>query len=207
MGRINFFDRFFPIKHDFYGMLNKQAQINSLGVEMLLKWVNSKSEKEKEDLFAYVKEADEVRMNMEAKLIDAFMTPFDRADVYSISVAMDKIIEFAKSSLESMEAYGVSSNEVIVNMVANLKCGSDLLYEAIKNLKDNPHKAGENIAKLRAIHVEVKRLYRLGMMEVFESNDPMYAIKQREVYHHIKDASLNLEYTVDIFHKIVVRLI
>ena len=60
---------------------------------------------------------------------------------------------------------------------------------------------------MRQTYVEVERLYRDGMAEMFKCNDPMHALKQREVYHHIKDASTNLEYTVDIFHRIIVRRI
>jgi hypothetical protein len=35
----------------------------------------------------------------------------------------------------------------------------------------------------------------------------MQALKQREVYHHIKDASSNLDESVDVLHRIIVRLI
>jgi uncharacterized protein len=207
MGGINFFERFFPVKYDFYEMLNKQAELNSLGVNGLYKWLSSKLELDRSELLRYVNEADEVRMDMENKLIDAFITPFDRADIYSISVAMDKIIESAKSTLQSMETFEVNSDDIITRMVEKLKEGSDLLFESVKNLKNNPHKSQENISTLRSIHVEVETLYRSGLAFLFKCEDPMHAIKYREVYHHIKDASLNLEYSVDIFHKIVVRRI
>lgn len=45
------------------------------------------------------------------------------------------------------------------------------------------------------------------MSIVFKISDPMNAIKHREIYHLIKEASLNLEDTVDIFERIVIRLI
>ncbi|WP_297421069.1 DUF47 domain-containing protein [Clostridium sp.] len=205
MDKRNVLDRLFPVKYDFYGMLNKQAELNMLGINMLYKWLSSRSEKEKEELFRYVKEADEVRLDMESKLIEAFITPFDREDIYSISVEMDKVIEFAKSTLESMEAYEVNANNVIVNMVKKIKEGTDYLFESLTILESNPVKSQQNIIKMRETHVEVEHLYRDGMTEVFKGNDPMYALKQREVYHHIKDASTNLEYTVDILHRIIVR--
>jgi uncharacterized protein Yka (UPF0111/DUF47 family) len=172
---------------------------------MLYKWLSSRSKNEKEELFRYVKEADEVRLDMESKLIEAFITPFDREDIYSISVEMDKVIEFAKSTLESMEAYEVEANNVIINMVEEIKEGTDYLFESLTILESNPIKSQQNIIKMRETHVEVERLYRDGMAEVFKGNDPMNALKQREVYHHIKDASTNLEYTVDILHRIIVR--
>jgi len=205
MDKRNIFDRFFPVKYDFYGMLNKQAELNMLGIHMLHKWLSSRSKNEKKELLRYVKEADEVRLDMESKLIEAFITPFDREDIYSISVEMDKIIEFAKSTLESMEAYEVEPNDVIINMVEKLKEGTDFLFESLIILESNPIKSQQNIIKMRETYVEVEQLYRDGMAELFKCNDPMHALKQREVYHHIKDASAYLEYTVDIFHRIIVR--
>ncbi|HEY5563130.1 MAG TPA: DUF47 family protein [Clostridiaceae bacterium] len=207
MEKKNIIDRFFPVKYDFYDMLNKQAETNAFGVDMLNKWLSSGANSEKEKLLLFVKEADEARMNMESKLIEAFNTPFDRVDIYSISIAMDKVIKYTKSTLLSMEAFEVPPDATITLMVAKLKEGMDFLLESIKALKSNPLKSLENIVKIRATHNQIEQFYRDGMAIVFKSSDPMSAIKQREVYHHIKDASLNLEDTVDIFHRIVVRLI
>jgi len=52
----------------------------------------------------------------------------------------------------------------------------------------------------------VEQLYRDGMARVFKGCDPIDALRHREVYHHIKDASSNLEDAVNILHKIVIRL-
>jgi len=207
MDKRNILDKFFPVKYDFYEMLNNQAKINMLGIDMLHKWLSSRSNEEKEKLLGYVKEADKVRFNMEGNLVEAFITPFDREDIYSISVEMDKVIEFAKSTLEAMEAFEVESNEIITNMVKKLKESTDFLFESLKALKINPLKSQQNIIKMRKAHIELNLFYRDGMVAIFKGSDPMYAVKQIEVYHHIKDASVNLENTVDIFHRIVVRRI
>ena len=207
MDKKSIIDKFFPDKYDFYEMLYNQAEINAFGVDMLQKWLNSGSDEEKQNLLLYVDDADEARMIMEGKLIEAFSTPFDRADIYSFSIAMDKIIKYTKSTLLSMETFEVEPDDIIILMVAKLKEGTDFLLESINILKNNPYKSQEYIIKMRATHNEVEKLYRDGMTLIFKTSDPMNAIKHREVYHHIKDASLNLEDTVDILHRIVVRLI
>ncbi len=120
---------------------------------------------------------------------------------------MDRVIEYAKSTLESMEAFDVDPNDTIINMVEKLKEGSNFLFESLKILQSNPLKSQQNIIKMREAHIEVDRLYRDGMVTMFKGTDPMHALKLIEVYHHIKDASINLENTVDIFHRIVVRRI
>ena len=206
MAKQKFFDRLFPVKYDFYEMLSNQARMNSKGVDTLYRCLTDESGKDSSELIQDVKKADEIRMDMEKNLIQAFSTPFDRGDIYSISVAMDKVIEYAKSTLLSMDAYDVTPNDTIINMIGNLKEGADHFSKSIDCLKTDPLSAEMSIAGIRETHTAIEQLYREGMARVFKSNDPIAAFKQREVYHHIKDASSNLEDAVDILHRIVVRL-
>lgn len=206
MEKRNMIDRIFPFKYEFYEMLFKQAKTNGLGVNALYNWVCCGSETESKALLQYVIEADGVRMNLEKNLIEAFTTPFDRGDIYSISVGMHEVLKYAESTLLSMKAFDVKPNDIIISMVEKLKIGVDIFSESIYDLKSNPNKSEKAIAGMRDTYVINEQLYRDGMVIVFESKDPMYALKQREVYHHIKDASTTLDDTVDILHRIVVRL-
>lgn len=207
MDKRSIVDRIFPVKYKFYEMLYQQAHTNGLGVNALYNWVRSESVGDSEALIYYVKEANEVRMNMEKNLIEAFSTPFDRGDIYSISVGMNEVLRYAESSLLSMEAFDVKPNITIITMVEQLKIGVDIFSKSVKDLERNPIKSGQSVVRMRDTHIQMEKLYRKGMIDVFASNDPMYALKQREVYHHIKDASTNLDETVDILHRIIVRLI
>ncbi len=135
---------------------NGTPRFEPSGVEVLCKWLESGLIAESETLLQDVERADEIRMNLEKNLIQAFSTPFDRGDIYSISASMDKVIEYVKSTLLSMQAYDLKADGIIISMGEKLMTGA--------------------------------------------------AIKKREIYHHIKDASSNLEETVDILHRIVVRL-
>jgi len=201
-----FIDRLFPVKYDFYEMLSSQARMNSTGVETLFKWLSEGTAAEEAALIEAVDKADEIRMDMEKRLIQAFSTPFDRGDLYSISIGMDKIIEYAKSTMLSMKAYNVPANDIIIRMADSLKQGAELFTAAIGCLKRNPSKSETSIARIRGTHTVIEQLYRDGMAAEFKGTDPLAAFKQREVYHHIKDASANLEDAVDILHRIVVRL-
>lgn len=144
---------------------------------------------------------------MEDNLIEAFATPFDRQDIYSLSVEMDKVVEYAKSTLTSMKAFEVSEDSTILNMIQQLKVGMDQLVEAIHLLKENPRKSQTHIGKIRSVEFAIEEEYRAGMVALFNHSDPMHALKYREVYHHIKDAGVYLGYTTDVLHKIIVRVV
>lgn len=206
MDKRNILDRIFPTKYHFNEMIDQQAKINERAVKALYDWLSSGSEADSDGLLQTAKESDHIRKLLEKNLIEAFTTPFDRVDIYSLSSGMDKVIQYTKSTLLSMKAYEVHPNDIIMDMVRNLKAGTSVFYECAKDLKRNPSKTEEDFSRMRDTHIKIEQLYLNGMTIVFKSDDPMHALRQREVYHHIKDASASLEDTIDILHRVVVRL-
>ncbi|MBU4438764.1 MAG: DUF47 family protein [Acetobacterium sp.] len=206
MEKRNIIDRIFPIKYHFHQMLIMQAQSNALGVGALCNWLKSGSEEDSEAVTKHVKEADETRMEMEKNLTEAFVTPYDRGDIYSISVGMNRVLKYAQSTLVSMKAFDVNANDTIIDMVEQLNLGVEVFAEAIGDLKKNHNKSEDAVAKMRETHQKIEGFYIEGMSSLFSGGDSMDALKKREVYHHIKDASTNLEETVDVLHRIIVRL-
>lgn len=207
MSSHNFRKRLFPIKRDFYGMIKEQAIATTNAVEKLQNWLNSRSEMDCELLFSQADEADQIRFNMEDNLIEAFATPFDRQDIYSLSIEMARIVEDTKFTQQGMEAFGVQTDSIISNMLEQLKIGTDQLVEAMEGLKDDPLNSKIQIARIRRVQMKIQDQCRTGLVELFKGKDVMHAMKYREVYHHIKDAAVHLGYTTDVLHKIVVRVI
>lgn len=203
----NFWEGLFPVKRDFYKMISDQAAATTNGVKKLHNWLNSRSEEDYQLLFSQADEADKIRFNMESNLIKAFSTPFDRQDIYSLSVEMARIFEYAKSTLKEMEVFAVSADPTIMNMVQHLNVGTDQFAEAMGLLKEEPLKSQIEVVNIRKVQLIIEKEYQEGMVELFKSTDLMYAMKYREVYHHIKDAAVHLGYTTDVLHRIVVRVI
>lgn len=207
MVKPNFWERLFPVERDFYKMIGDQAEASSNVVGYLSRWISSRSEEDYQLLLREAEAADRCRFTMEDHLIEAFATPFDRQDIYSLSVEMDRIVEYAKSTLTEMEAFEVVEDSIIHNMVQQLKVGIDQLAEAIHLLKEYPRKSKIKIGIIRKVQFTIEDEYRAGMVALFNSPDPMHALKYREVYHHIKDAEVYLGYTTDVLHKIIVRVV
>lgn len=207
MGKLNFWDRLLPVKYDFYKMIGDQADASTNVVGYLSRWLSSRSDEDYQLLLREADAADLCRFTMEENLMEAFVTPFDRQDIYSLSVEMDRIVEYAKSTLTEMEAFEVVEDSIIQTMVQQLKIGTDQLAEAIQQLREHPRKSQIQIGKIRKVQLTIEDEYRAGMVALFNSSEPMYALKYREVYHHIKDAEVYLGYTTDVLHKIVVRMV
>lgn len=199
-------DRLIPPRFDFYGMLTEQAAVTAEGVAFLVRWLETPTADNYQGLMEMVDRADVVRMNMEDCLIKTFSTPFDRQDLYVFSVRLDRILELAKSTALAVEAYGVTPDPGFTAMAANLSVGVNDLARATILLEENPCEAEQWIEKMRQAIVEVGNHYRTALARLFAGEDTMKALKYREVFNELKDAAEWMELTLDVFHKIIVRL-
>ena len=206
MEKKNFMERIFPAKHDFYGMLNEQAEVTSRGVETVLRWLNEPSADIFNQAIALTIQADIVRMAMEEKLIDAFSTPFDRQDIYDVSVRMDRIIEHARFAMQSIKEYEVEVDRYIIHMTQELNRGTKAFAEAVALLAADLPEARNKIQIIRNAHYTIIDYYRKGMAEMFKTDDAMNALKHYEIYYQLREAAHCLSRSVDVLHRIVVRL-
>lgn len=199
-------DRLIPPRFDFYGMLTEQAEVTADGIAILVRWLEAPTSENYRELMARVDKADVVRLTMEDCLIKTFSTPFDRQDLYVFSVRLDRILELAKSTALAVEAYGVTPDPYFLAMAANLSLGAADLAKATALLEENPCEAEQWIEKMRQAIVEVGNHYRTALARLFAGDDTMKALKYREVFNELKDAAEWMELTLDVFHKIIVRL-
>lgn len=207
MAAKNIMDRLIPPKFDFYSMLTRQAEVTAEGVACLVRWLETPSADNYLRLMQLADEADVIRLNMENCLGKSFSTPFDRQDMYVFSVRMDRIIEVAKSTALAVEAYGVTPDHNFIAMASNLSIGIADLAQATAMLAVNPCESEAWIEKMRRSMVEVGNHYRNALAHLFAAGDSMAALKGREVYNELKDAAEWAELTIDVFHKIIVRLV
>lgn len=208
MNSRKFIDKLFPPKYDFYKMLKAQADLTAEATKFLFECISDINNKEHYTSVLKISEkADEVRIDMENKLIQSFVTPFDRQDIYSISKSMDKLMDYIETIIVSMQEYSVECDDIILSMIEALSKGTMELAVAISLLKEKPLEAENYVRSMREKEISIEQLYRKGMVIQFNSSNTMEALKRREVYHHIKDSGKYLGYTVDVFHKIVVRLV
>lgn len=207
MSEINFFDKIFPKKYDFYSMLFNQSNINYQIINALNRWIKNKSEADSNDLINKKKEADQLRVLLEHDLVEAFATPFDRQDLYSISVAMNKISNCSISIFKTIKTLSIEADSTIIEMANLLSEGSSELSDAILILEKKPEESQSKIEKIRITQQSMEDIYISGLAELFTNNDSISILKYQEVYNVFKEAAILLGETVDIYHRICVRMI
>jgi hypothetical protein len=202
----NLFDTFFPREHDFESMLAIQSDWTVAGVKTFIEWLGTHPLSNPHELERLENEVDTMRHDMEDKLIQSFSTPFDRQDIYSISRQMDYILNFSKETAKEMYAFGVQPDPTILVMANHLLNGTECISRGIKNLNTDKEAVEQEIRHARDTYNVIEEIYISGMAELLRTHDAMYALRTREIYHHLRDAGRAMRNTLDILHNAVIDL-
>ncbi|HEX3000783.1 MAG TPA: DUF47 family protein [Methanoregula sp.] len=200
------FASLFPREHDFYAMLDKQAEWTVVGVREFVNWLTVLPLASPDDLEEIENAVDLMRHDMEDKLIRSFSTPFDRQDIYSISRQMDYILNFSKETAKEMVAFSVVPDEHIRSMARQLLEGTESIGRGIGALDSDKDAVENEIRCARRAYNILEEQYITGMAELLRTNDAMQAIRTREIYHHLRDAGRAMRDTLDILHNAVIDL-
>jgi hypothetical protein len=204
--RRGLFDVIFPREYDFEGMLAHQAERTLAGVRIFAAWLDKTPLIEPVILGQVETEVDELRYHLEEKLLEAFSTPFDRQDIYSLSRQMDYILNFSRETATEMYAFGVEPDDHIREMVRGLLYGTEQVSAAVRVMSNDQKQVEQAIREARKAMRAIEADYIAGMQDLFSTRDPMTALRKREIYHHLRDAGRALRATVDILHKAVVGI-
>lgn len=207
MNHSSFIDRLFPPRYDFYAMLFKQTNLTAKSITAFSHWLDNPSMETYYCFQHLLDEVDSDRMLLEERLIESFSTPFNREDVYTFSVRLDRIPESIKSALLAIQEYQLPVDDAIRNMAAFLQHGTAELAQGTSLLKCEPHKADDVIKTMRKTYADISHEYRTALSQHFSESDAMTAIKYREVYFEIREAAYAFDLIIDVFHRIIVRLI
>ena len=201
------FDKLFPPKYDFHKMLVDQSVELNSGIESLNEWLKEAKLSEPSEIVRKEKSLDDMRHSMENFLMEAFSTPFDRREIYTISHQMGQIMDFAVSTCLEMRAFGAHPDEAMLSMARSLGNATRMFIEALKLAVKDPVGSENRIRDIRKAEHEVERVYIEAMADLFKKGDAFDALRKRELYHHLKDAGRAMSSTVDILHRIIVAFV
>jgi hypothetical protein len=200
------FASLFPREYDFEGMLADQADRTVSGVQVFTAWLDIEPLTNPVTLEQMETDVDQMRHDMEVKLIKSFSTPFDRQDIYSISRQMDYILNLAKETAKEMYAFGVEPDEHIEGMAAQLLLGTERIAEGIHVIRSDKNRVEDAIRSARESYNALEERYITGMAELLRTDDAMCAMRTREIYHHLRESGRALRDTLDILHNAVIDL-
>ncbi|HXZ47988.1 MAG TPA: DUF47 family protein [Usitatibacter sp.] len=159
---------------------------------------------------AVADESAELRRVLVDELHKTFVTPIDREDIFNLAQSYHGMVKYALTTLEEMQILAVAADGPIRRMVALVREQAEELDHAIRRLAKNPRVAGDHANAVHAKEVEVERVYRAAIRDLFaHASDPKALPEifyRREVYRHISNMSDRADYAATVLGMIVMKL-
>lgn len=200
--------KFFRSKRpNFYRLLSNQGRKVEEGMQALVAYMKDPHPLKGATVLRLEEEADGFRRSLIEELNQAFVTPIDREDINVLSRSVDDIIDYAKSTVEEMMAFGVPPNSHMILMSEGLCEAASAIAEAIDALEDNPEKSQERIVFAKKRENYVEHCYREALVELFKGDNVVSILKNREIYRHLSNAADRSDEAANIISDIIVKSI
>ena len=149
---------------------------------------------------------DELTHNISTKLNKSFITPFDREDIFTMSTALDDIVDLIDDAARAIIIFDVQEitdyarqfADVIVRM-------SDQLKEIVSTLQ-KPKNVTQRLVEIHRLENEGDDIYHAAIAELFhESHDALTVVKWKEVYEKLEAAVDRCENVANIIESVIIK--
>lgn len=193
----------------FVELLIQQADFSVQGMDALRRYVHEPDQELAREVSRFEKEADEVRRILIDELNTTFVTPFDREDIFALSLNVDDVLDYANTTLDELELFKVKPNTYIQRMVSLLADAAMEIYRAVVRLTDHPSVANDHAVRAKALENRVEHVYREALADLFTTPEDidgvMQILKLREIYRHLSNAADRGDEAANVIGDIVVK--
>ncbi len=179
---------FLPDDSDVLAQLRRQMAITVEGMAAFEAWCGGGSTAA-ERVRESEHQADEAKLTVRIALRDAFVTPVSPEDLFILSELLDKVLGQAKDTVREAEVMGMSPDEQMAEMAAQLREGVEHLAAAFDAIAPHGGKDGGRTATAAADAAtkcarRLEKVYRAamgGLLEM-ERSGPLSPADVREVF-------------------------
>jgi uncharacterized protein len=206
MGLMEFFR---PRQSSFLRMLLDQADKTREGLVALEVYMDTGAAADAKRVTTIENDADELRRILIDELNRTFVTPIDREDIFTLSRAIDDMIDYARSTVDEMSVLAIQPNPFLRSMAAVLREAADEIYLSVKQIKEHPNVASEHAQRAKVLENQAESIYREAIADLFRQpksiDDIVYLLKMREVYRHMSNAADRGDETANVIGDIIVK--
>ena len=151
-------------------------------------------------------ECDEITHNITTKLNKSFITPFDREDIYTLSVALDDVCDYIDAGARAVVMYDIREVNDHSRLLANIILGlANEIHAAVGMLKTSSGMK-QHLLEIQRLENDADEAYYKGIGELFKNTpDPIMVIKLKELYEILENATDRCESVGNIIESIVLK--
>lgn len=225
--------RVFPEMPDFYAMLTAQCSVTAAGTSLLAQFLRDQDAAKGLEVRRLEHQGDRLKARHLETLHRSFATPMDREDIYDAIMAVDEILNYAKTSVREIEILGVTPDPQMIKMVELVDAGTQALLLGFRCLEHEPESSAGYADQARKTERTAEKAYRGALATLFdpalqlerlEALSPAGAghpeldrpsgrtlvvvaqmLKRREIYRHVSNAADHVAHAAQILENIVVK--
>lgn len=135
------------------------------------------------------KQGDKIDHDINERLEEAFVAPFDREDIHDLTSRLDDVVDFIQAAAESMAIYDVRQPTNEARLMAGLLANQGAeLSEALVKL-EGMKGLGQHLERVHELEHQADGISRAAIGRLFrENHDPLDVIKWREIYLVLENA-------------------
>lgn len=203
---------FKPKEDKFYKLFSEAAQNVNEGAVILRGSLDCLSDKELNvnKIEELEHKGDKLVTIVVKELNEAFITPIDREDIYSLIKKMDDILDLINSTMHRFLMYDIneSTNEcklladIIVDCTKNIL---DLMNE-INSVGNKGSRIKDTIISIHKFESKADQLFRKTVAELFKNEkNPIEVIKWKEIYQILEDTIDKCENIANTVEGVVIK--
>lgn len=200
---------FLPKEDEYFSLFSQMAGKTLEAATILQEMVSSDGS----DLTSYTRRikavehaCDQLTHAISTKLNRSFITPFDREDIYTLSVALDDICDYIDAGARAVVMYDITEFNDHSKQLARIIRDLSLEIEKAVGMLKKPNGMNERIVEIHRLENEADDVYFRGIGELFKNTeDPIKIIKFKEFYEILEAATDRCESVANIIESIVLK--
>jgi predicted phosphate transport protein (TIGR00153 family) len=135
------------------------------------------------------KRGDDIDREINRKLEDAFITPFDREDIHELTVQLDDVVDGIQATAETFVIYDITQTTEEARQLAHILAEQAIsLVSALRKL-DGLKDLDADLARVHDLEHEADTLSRAAVARLFrDGTAAIDVIKWRDIYRELENA-------------------
>jgi uncharacterized protein Yka (UPF0111/DUF47 family) len=203
--------RFFPKTHDFFGYFERSIENTVNGAKLLCEMIEKRDGRAErlKLLKDYEHIGDKITHEVIDLLRETFLTPFDRMDMYTLSVKMDDILDIIYYIGNRLTRYNIEKMPPGVAALADIVRRSTIeISHAVSGLRNmkNSQTVLDHCVKINTFENEADDKVNLLIEELFGKRwEPIEVIKIKELVENLEAAADKCEDVANVMEGIILK--
>src|SRR5471030_3046554 len=144
------------------------------------------------------------------ELNEAFITPIDREDIYSLIKKLDDVLDLINSTMHRFLMYDINESTHESKLLADMivECTKHILelMDGLNSVGNKSQRIKETITSIHEIESEADGLFRKTVAALFKNEtNPIEIIKWKEIYQILENTIDNCEKIANTVEGVVIK--